>query len=351
MLIRFSCHSLCLSHVLVNLDSSDISSFLYTYYIVFSCPITFAFIVIKNTVVSQEQVDQKIKMTASTGDTSSKSALLLLFIVSIGNALRCEYADTFNITGGVQNPDGSITFNGMSFASDQYERFNHVLLDDTTKQMVEPHIRACLENTNLPCKYIDSIDIENGTTNADQSITYEHTTFSKDRYATFDYALSKNEDGTLVRQAIKPHTRGCLANTLPCDYFESVDISAGTLAADGTVRLEHMTFPPDEYSIISYEIKNGNTRISVAPHRRGCVCNRQSCIRLCCKIGQLFVAGAGCVEHKAAAASNISMKIRTKEDQLIRAHLSDHFAYVTGKSCPIYYGLNMTEPYELNHVS
>lgn len=172
-------------------------------------------------------------------------------------------------------------------------------------------------------------------------------TFSNDRYATFDYALEETVDG-LMRKAVKRHTRGCLANKLPCEYFESVDISDGTLADDGSVTLEHMTFSPEQYNIISYEIKNGNIRKSVSPHRRGCVCNRQACVRLCCKIGQLFVAGMGCVEHKDAAAANISMNVRTKGDQLRHAHLSDHFAYVSGKSCPEYYAL--TQPYELNHV-
>lgn len=288
-------------------------------------------------------------MTSTATDKSAKGALLLLCIAAIGNALPCEYADTFNITGGVENSNGSINYNNMWFARDQYDQFTHIQLDDHTEQAVEPHIRACLDNTNLPCKYIDSINIENGTTNTDHSISYEHFAFARGRYATFDYALEQNEYGILVRRAVKPHIRGCLENKLPCDYFESVDISAGTLADDGSIRLEHMTFPPEQYSIISYEIKNGNTRKSVWPHRRGCVCNRQACVRLCCKIGQLFVAGVGCVEHEAAAAGNISMDIRTIEDRYERAHLSEHFAYVSGKSCPEYYAL--TQPFELNHVS
>lgn len=288
-------------------------------------------------------------MTSTATDKSAKCALLLLCIAAIGNALPCEYADTFNITGGVENANGSIVYNNMLFARDQYEQFTHILMDDNTEQAVEPHIRACLDNTNLPCKYIDSISIENGTTNTDQSITYEHISFASNRYATFDYALEENEYGILMRRAVKPHIRGCLENKLPCDYFESVDISAGTLADDGSIRLEHMTFPPDQYAIISYEMKNGNTRKSVSPHRRGCVCNRQACVRLCCKIGQLFVAGVGCMEHELAAAGNISMHIRTIENQYERTHLSDHFAYVSGKSCPEYYAL--TQSYELNHVS
>lgn len=287
-------------------------------------------------------------MTSSASDTSAKCALLLLFLVSSGNALRCEYAATFNITGGIENPDGSLTYNNMTFASGQYERFDQVLLDNSIKQTVQPHFRACLDNTDLPCKYIDSIDIENGITNDDQSITFEHMTFTRDRYATFDYTLEGDGEGISVRKAVKSHTRGCLANTLPCEYFESVDISAGTLTDDGTITLEHMTFRPEHYSVISYEIKNGNIRKSVKPHRRGCVCNRQACVRLCCKIGQLFVDGMGCVEHEAAAARNISLDIRIKGNGLKRAHLSDHFAYVSGKSCPEYYAL--THPYELNHV-
>lgn len=280
---------------------------------------------------------------------TSTSALLLLFVASIANALPCEYADSFNITDGVPQPDGSIIFNNMTIAKNQYETFGHVLLDDGTKQSIESHTRACVDDTNLPCKYIDSIDIANGTKNTDQSITNEHITFSRDRHATFDYALEENEYGMLVRKAVTPHSRGCLDNKLPCDYFDSVDISSGTLNADDSITFEHMTFPPEHYSIISYEIKNGNIRKSIAPHRRGCVCNRQACIRLCCKIGQLFVAGMGCVEHDGAAAGNISMNIRTKENELKSTHLSDHFAYVSGKSCPEYYTL--TEPFELNHVS
>lgn len=288
-------------------------------------------------------------MASSLGDTSAKCALLLLIIVSAGNALTCDYAHTFNITGSVGNPDGSVTFENMTFAADQFARFDYVLMGDGTKQTVASHTRACLDNSKLPCKYVDSINIENGSTNADRSITFEHITFNSGRFATFDYVLTKNEGGFLERRAAKPHIRGCLDNKLPCEYFESVDISAGSLSDDGSVKLGHMTFPPEQYGLISYQIKNGHITESVAPHRRGCVCNRQTCVRLCCKAGSLYVTGMGCVEHDAAAAANISMIIRTRDGELKRTRLADRFGYVSGKSCPEAYKLE--QPYELNHVS
>lgn len=275
-------------------------------------------------------------------------ALFLLFMVATASALQCEYEATLNITGGIEGPSGTIAFQNMTFARNQYKRFDQVLSDDGATQVNASQTRACLDNTDLPCKYADSIDISSGKRNADQSITFEHTTFASGRYAVFDYALEEDVDGTVVRKWIQPHTRGCLTNELPCDYFESVDISAGTLAEDGSVTLEHMTFPPEHYGILSYEIRNGNIRQAVKPHRRGCVCNRQACVRLCCKIGYMFVAGSGCIEHKAAAARNISMDIYTRVDGLTHTHLADHFGFVSGKSCPEYYAL--TKPSELNYV-
>lgn len=64
----------------------------------------------------------------------------------------------------------------------------------------------------LPCQYLDSINITDGTSQSDESILFDNITFTKDQYSVLNYML---ENGT-ERVTVKPYLRGCLCNTRPC---------------------------------------------------------------------------------------------------------------------------------------
>lgn len=71
---------------------------------------------------------------------------------------------------------------------------------------------AHLGNHELPCQYLDSINITDGITQSDESILFDNNKFTKDQYSVIDYIL---ENGT-VHVTVKPYLRGCLCNTKPC---------------------------------------------------------------------------------------------------------------------------------------
>lgn len=60
------------------------------------------------------------------------------------NQLPCEYLDSLNITDGIRHTDGSIEFNGMIFTQDQYARIDYVLENGMTHKIVQPYVRGCV---------------------------------------------------------------------------------------------------------------------------------------------------------------------------------------------------------------
>lgn len=59
----------------------------------------------------------------------------------------------------------------------------------------------------LPCRFVDSIDISEGALQLNQSIIFDGVEFTPADYAKVDHD-SINET--------EPHTRGCLCNRKPC---------------------------------------------------------------------------------------------------------------------------------------
>lgn len=68
------------------------------------------------------------------------------------------------------------------------------------------------DNLNVPCKFLDSINITDGIQNVDGSITFDEITYTSDNYGIFNYEFV-NE--TYRRPAV-PHLRGCTCRVRPC---------------------------------------------------------------------------------------------------------------------------------------
>lgn len=69
-----------------------------------------------------------------------------------------------------------------------------------------------LLSRDLPCKYLDSINITDGVRQHDDSIVYDNIIFPKDQYTKVNYKLEKGEE----RVTVDPYIRGCLCNKKPC---------------------------------------------------------------------------------------------------------------------------------------
>ncbi|XP_055318309.1 G-protein coupled receptor Mth2-like isoform X2 [Sitodiplosis mosellana] len=68
----------------------------------------------------------------------------------LSRELPCHYLDSVNITDGVKQNDGSIIYNDIRFANDQYTKINYILENGMERVTVEPYVRGCLCNQR-PC--------------------------------------------------------------------------------------------------------------------------------------------------------------------------------------------------------
>lgn len=71
---------------------------------------------------------------------------------------------------------------------------------------------AFLLGRELPCHFLDSINITAGVIRNDKSIVYKNVTYSKNQYAKINYII---ENGS-TRITVEPYLRGCLCNNKPC---------------------------------------------------------------------------------------------------------------------------------------
>lgn len=71
-------------------------------------------------------------------------------IYSQSTEMPCHFLDSINITDGTLQPNKSITFHGMEFSETQYAEIDYILMDGTERSSVATHIRGCLCNLK-PC--------------------------------------------------------------------------------------------------------------------------------------------------------------------------------------------------------
>lgn len=70
-------------------------------------------------------------------------------------------------------------------------------------------------STELPCQFLDSINITDGAFQPNQSIVYDGVEFTATDYAEVDYILNRGVE----RITVESHIRGCLCNRKPCIRF------------------------------------------------------------------------------------------------------------------------------------
>jgi hypothetical protein len=68
----------------------------------------------------------------------------------------------------------------------------------------------------------------------------------------------------------------------PCDYIDTINITAGHLDQNGNYHYKGNVFKKEWFAVYDYEYVNVTKRVDVKPHIRGCICKIKPCIRLCC---------------------------------------------------------------------
>lgn len=68
----------------------------------------------------------------------------------LGRELPCHFLESVNITDGTQQSDGSIIYMGNQFTKNQYTKINYILENGEKRIIVQPYLRGCLCNQK-PC--------------------------------------------------------------------------------------------------------------------------------------------------------------------------------------------------------
>ncbi|XP_055296031.1 G-protein coupled receptor Mth2-like isoform X2 [Sitodiplosis mosellana] len=134
--------------------------------------------------------------------------------------------------------------------------------------------------------------------------------------------------------------------TLPCDFFDSNNITSGIRQSDDSIFFDGVIYPEDQYATVDYVLNKGRST-DAKPHIRGCICNIQSCLRLCCPLGSIHNMENGtmvCREHEAA--KNFEGEVLHANNETDVVTLDDHFAYVHGHPCKKMY---MEDDYQIVH--
>ncbi|XP_023034008.2 G-protein coupled receptor Mth [Drosophila willistoni] len=77
---------------------------------------------------------------------------------------------------------------------------------------------------------------------------------------------------------------------LDCDYFDTVDLSGIQPDSNGSYLYENLLIPGEFTGKYDYELTgDGDERIQVAEHIRGCACKLKSCVRFCCHHNLLLI--------------------------------------------------------------
>lgn len=190
----------------------------------------------------------------------------------------------------------------------------------------------------LDCEHDESIDISGGKLNYNYSITHNGKLYRFGLYS-MNYTIDENGKKKIVE------ARAC-ADALPCDYFESIDITGGTLDQNGTMIFEHMEFPQGTYAKVTYTLKKfhkivldaKNETIGVAyytrapkpEYTRGCVCNRKSCVRFCCRKPTQILEHGVCIDSDE---TDVHLPIKNRENEVSTLNFKDHLYYVNFLTC------------------
>lgn len=140
------------------------------------------------------------------------------------------------------------------------------------------------------------------------------------------------------------------SNKLPCNFTDSVNITAGTFLPNKAILFNDVEFAEEQYAELNYIESNDGIKVSVDPHIRGCLCDRKSCLRLCCPLGSLLeIKNRTSVCTPNEVAMNLEHEIIDRNNASILAKLDQHFSIVDSRPCKKVYDGDID--YQITHVS
>lgn len=137
----------------------------------------------------------------------------------------------------------------------------------------------------------------------------------------------------------------CDGGGLPCNYYDSINITAGVKHSNGSITLNGFEFTYGQYFKFDY-ILNGAERTAVAEYIRGCPCINKPCVRLCCPLGSVMDAEDNLNCHADQAANNLKIDITDDLNRTRTVNLNENFGLLEPKCEDYYYA----DVYQINKV-
>lgn len=135
---------------------------------------------------------------------------------------------------------------------------------------------------------------------------------------------------------------------LPCQFVDSIDISAGVYHPNNSITFRGMLFPEHEYAKVNYILNDGIRPVIVEPYVRGCPCNIKPCIRLCCPFGYTSPEGSlKCIHNETNTWSTLHSDIIRENNQSKVLDLSQNFGFVE-RICKLHY---YADDFKIQNVS
>lgn len=129
---------------------------------------------------------------------------------------------------------------------------------------------AILASGDLPCDFLDSMNISDGVFGSNKTIVYKSLEFPFDQYVKINYTF----DNGIERTAVAPYLRGCICNHKPCIRL---------CCPDGSIHVKSKQCQPNEAAKIPnvYSEKNLNDDVeNLEPVRNFTFIHNYPCNRL-----------------------------------------------------------------------
>uniref|UniRef100_A0A1L8DK28 Putative g protein-coupled receptor n=1 Tax=Nyssomyia neivai TaxID=330878 RepID=A0A1L8DK28_9DIPT len=140
--------------------------------------------------------------------------------------------------------------------------------------------------------------------------------------------------------------------SVPCPYFDTINITGGVFDDGGNILFDGILYPPHLFGTYDYEMVNRTTKYSVEPHIRGCICEiKQNCIKYCCPKNYVYNRGE-CSEYRASSPILLDVS-EENGDVMENVNVEQRFGIVYGKPCGAMYALEPenfeTDQFELQY--
>ncbi|XP_055605584.1 G-protein coupled receptor Mth2-like [Uranotaenia lowii] len=139
--------------------------------------------------------------------------------------------------------------------------------------------------------------------------------------------------------------RSIAADSLPCDFMDSVNITDGVRDSLGNILHNGIQYKPKYYRTIDYDYQNFSNKKFVQEYIRGCPCAVRLCVRMCCPEGHVLVERR-CVLSEAPMVVQVNTTLFNPERNSEVFDLTQNrmYGFLFGKPCEHMYELDPRDP-------